>query len=372
MRHLASALIFCAAPAAVLAQEVRCRNCSHVVPYFKGEGGFIAAVAGGADAVTFYASCGSIMTSGEEAPDADGIVSMLFNRGNGLACDLDDGGTFELGPVIDGGWYWITDARNTAVGSLLDKDVVGSPTVEPTDAGPGVEMTDGRGVVFIKETSTGRVGILPTILPAAPPPVLRKCGFSGAGTAASPFRRVATDCELGDGGTILLATATNSLNGTSRRVVDRGAVVRPPEGATGTVILTVDLWGNGTGHFVSDSTATGTGVLLGQPAVANTDARAAARLTGVTYTVNRGSGPTAVEIADGSTFGGVSVASGANLTTVTVAAEAAYCGANADHSLAISVSAAVASATDAAQVTPVLDLGAGGAAGETSFTIVCP
>ncbi len=371
MRRIACALIFCAAPAAVLAQEIRCRDCSHIVPYFKGVGGFIAEVADGVEAVAFFSSCGSIMTSGEEQPDADGIVSMLFNHRNGLACDLEGGGTFELGPVIAGGWYWITDVRNTAIGSLLDREVVGSSTVAPTNPGPGVEMTDGEGVVFMKERSTGRVGILPTIPLAVPPPVTRKCGFSGAGTASSPFTRVASDCELGDGGTILLATATHSFTGTTQRVLDGGAVVRPPEGGTSTVALTVDLWGNGTGHFVSDSAATGTGVLLGQPEAAATDDRAAARLTGVTYTVNRGTGPGAVEIADGSTFGGVSVASGANFTALTVAADAAYCGANANHSLAISISATVAEAS-AAQVTPALDLGAGGAAGETGFTVVCP
>ena len=368
MKQIAIALMLCSIPAAALGQDRLCLTCDHVATYFKGEGGFIGTVAAGADAVTFVASCGSVTTSGPAEIHGD-TASLLFHRSNGLACDR-DGGSLEIAGLEDGGWFWITDTRNSAVGSLLRAEVLGNERTEPTNAGPGVEVTEGWGAVFVKETSTGRVGLLPTILAAVPAPALRKCGFSGAGTAASPFTRVASDCELGDGGTIVLATAASSLTGTARRVVDGGAVVRPPEGSAGTVAVTVDLWGNGTGHFVSDRTATGTGILLGQPTAARTDARAATRLTGVSYTVNRGAGPAAVEIADGSTFGGVSVASGANFTTVTVAADAAYCGSNANHSLAISVSATVAAA-NAAQVTPALDLGAGGAAGETSFTVVC-
>ena len=250
--RLAAALVLCVVPAAAFGQvSVNCPDdqCTHVVSVYKGEGGLIAE-ADGADMVTFLSSCGGVHISGELTPNDDGVVSMLFDTDNGLACDA-DGGSFELGPVKDGGWFWITDDRNSAVGVLVDMDVLDNPTTEPTDAGMSVETTAGKGAVLLKEASTGRIGILQTILPEmeTAQATTRKCGYSGTGTAGDPFKRVASECALGDGGAILIATTTDPITGETVRIPDGGTVTRPA--GSGTIAVLVDVWGNGSGHFGS-------------------------------------------------------------------------------------------------------------------------
>ena len=90
---------------------------------------------------------------------------MLFT--GDYACDADEG-SFDIGPITDGGWYWINDEDNSAIGNLVAKDTLDNAATELTGAGDGVTMMAGNGAVFVKETATGRVGILPNILPNPP------------------------------------------------------------------------------------------------------------------------------------------------------------------------------------------------------------
>ena len=186
MKHIALALMLCAIPATAFAQSVSCNGCDHVAPYFKGNGGFIGTVADGGDKVTFVVFCGSVSTTGEAQVNGR-TATQLFNQRNGLACDR-EGGSLEIAGLEDGGWYWITDDMNSAVGSLVRIDVLDNMPTHPTDPGSDdITLTPGKGAVFVKQASTGRVGILPTILPAPGAAVLRKCGFGTE--AARPRRR---------------------------------------------------------------------------------------------------------------------------------------------------------------------------------------
>ena len=247
MKHILVALAFCALPVTVLAQGVVCQTCDHVAPYFRGEGGFIAAVAEGADEVVFVASCGNVTITGE-AGTGGGTVAQLFTWRNGLACDRDDGG-LEISGVEDGGWYWITDETNSAVGSLIRRDVLDNEPTEITGAGAGVSMTMGKGAVYLKETATGRVGILPNILPKPPASDAAVCGPRPA--SSWPFAydsQAASGCMLGGGRTKIRLTGPGAHGGTA--TIANGMVYRPE---AGTVTVTADLWVDESGSF---STAT--------------------------------------------------------------------------------------------------------------------
>ena len=382
MKHILVALVFCALPAATFAQGVVCQACDHVAPYFRGEGGFIATVAGGVDEVVFVASCGNVTITGEVTPGG-ATVAQLFTYRNGLACDGDDG-SLEIAGVEDGGWYWITDDMNSAVGSLVSMDVLDNETTAITSAGEAVSMTTGKGAVFLKEARTGRVGILPNILPEPPAPEPRKCGADDKGTTGTEAAAVANDptarfvrrtseCALGDGGTITYATTTNSFTGATTRVMDKSTIVRPS--GDGEVVVTIDLWGNGSGHFATADTSH---ALLGQPAAAAGTLRDTARLTGVTYTAKLGSGPTGSDFDSGTANGGITMDTSAttNVVTFTIRADTAYCKSTApvaNNPAPVSVTALMATATDAAQVTPSVHRHAtSGAVGGMSFTVVCP
>jgi hypothetical protein len=393
MRHVTLALAFSAIPAATLGQAVSCPDCRHVASYFRGEGGFIGTVADGADEVVFVASCGSVSTTGE-ARVAGRTAAQLFNDGNGLACDR-EGGSLEIAGLKDGGWYWITDENNSAVGNLVSKEILANESVELTSAGAGVTMMAGSGAVFVKETATGRVGILPNILPEPRVDVTRKCGFADRGRNASTatlkrFVRVTNECEMGDGGTILLATTTNSFTGATTRVMEKGSVVRPS--GTGQVVVSADLWGNGSGHFTTDPTADLTSAaevsaLLGHPSVSG--AARSARLTGVTFSAKLGTGPTAADLVADTEAGGVTMdltpddGSGgtiANLVTFTIGADSAYCNADPprNNSVVVAVTAtmpaadATSTAGNAAQLTPYIARHpTSGVVGGTSFAVVC-
>ena len=382
MKHILVASALCALPAATFAQGVVCDACDHVAPYFRGEGGFIATVAEDADEVTFVASCGNVTITGVVPPGA-GKVAQLFTYRNGLACDGKDG-SLEIAGVENGGWYWITDDMNSAVGNLVSKDVLDNETVKLTSAGDSVSMAAGMGAVFLKEAATGRVGILPNILPEPPMEALRKCGAHDRGTtgtdaAAFPeaanarFRRLTSECAMGDGGTITYATTTNSFTGATTRVMDKSTIVRPS--GDGEVVVNIDLWGNGSGHFATADTSH---ALLGQPAAAGGTLRSTARLTGVTYTAKLGSGPTGSDFVDATAAGGITMdtSTTANVVTFTIAADTSYCKSTApvaNNPAPVSVTALMTDAALAAQVTPSVARNAGsGAVGGISFTVVCP
>ncbi|MXX76406.1 MAG: hypothetical protein F4210_03965 [Holophagales bacterium] len=379
MKRTLVALALCALPAATFAQNVVCHACDHVAPYFRGEGGFIATVAEGADEVVFVASCGNVSITGEVATGG-GTVAQLFTWRNGLACDADDG-SLEIAGVEDGGWYWITDDMNSAVGSLVSKDILDNETTDITSAGEAVSMTMGQGAVFLKEARTGRVGILPNILPEAPAPEPAKCGYNdrgSSGTSATAtadqanarYTRRVTDCALGDGGTITLATTTNSFTGATTMVADKATLVRPA--GTAEAVVTIDLWGNHSGFF---TTAANGHALLGQPSVATSELRGIARLTGVTYTATRGSGPRAEDAGTAGAGITMDTTTTANVVTFTIVDDDAYCSDDNNHPVTVSVTALMADAASAAQTTPSrtrATSGTVGRVGATSFTVVCP
>ncbi len=187
--------------------------------------------------MTYVATCGGVTRSGELEASDDGVVAMLFSMDNNLACgSAGENDSLQLGPITDGGWHWITDETNSAVGSLVSLDVLDNETTEITSAGPGVTMTAGKGAVLLKETASGRVGILSTILavPEMDPVPVNTCGHTGTA-------RKTTNCMLGDGGTVIAALGPNG-----------GSITRP--GAPGTsATVTFSLWGNGSGHYTTDA-----------------------------------------------------------------------------------------------------------------------
>ena len=380
MKHITIALVLCAIPAMAFGQTVTCETCTHVVSVYMGNGGLIASVADDVEKVTYVATCGGVTRSGELTAAA-GQVATLFSMDNGLACHT-AGKTngFKLGPIEDGGWYWITDEQSSAVGNLVADDILMNETIDITSAGDGVTMTAGEGAVFLKEASTGRVGILPNILPESPVDPLKKCGFKGAATVASPAVPEKTECALGDGGTILLMTTSNLISGASQRIMDKGTIARPAS-VGGEIRILADLWGNGSGHYVTThdaTTANGFSAMRGQPSVAGTAAGRGARLTGVSYELSYSTGgPGAgTSITSGTPAAGVDFVVDAAAATITVVADTAFCSRTANHSATVNVVALMATADDADQVTPSVARVATGAnvgrVGSASFTVACP
>ena len=178
-----------AVPALALGQSVNIvcpADACHFAPYFRGEGGFVGERSpthvddrGEPLPVRFVLECGRVTVSSEVEADADGIIRQQLTERQGLAC-WGDGGTFELRGLRDGGWYWINDSRNSAVSSLFRLGVGDNAKTIPLDPG-GVTMTTiPRGAAtYVKHEPTGRVGIIPSILPVAATP-----GCSGEATEA--------------------------------------------------------------------------------------------------------------------------------------------------------------------------------------------
>jgi hypothetical protein len=381
MKHITIALVLCAIPAVAVGQTVGCDDCTHVASVYMGEGGFIATAGEDAEMVTWVATCGGVTRTGKLEPNDDGVVAALWE--GDLACMAAGGGDFKLGPVMDGGWFWVTDDTNSAVGGLVSEDVLDNDAAAITSAGDSVKMTKGKGAYYLKHTS-GRVGILPNILPEPEmdPVMPTPCGVKGAGTGASNFTVRDTDCEMGDGKAMILATTYNPLTGATDQLMDGGTITRPA--GTGTQTITIDLWGNGTGHFIADRTSTGTnGITLargiGAVGSASAAARAATRLTGVTYTVTGGGGAGGGgTINSGTPFEGVDHAApgtnGENALNVTVGASSDNCSRTNNYPTPITVSAVVADgATGAEQVIPNIERAATtNVAATLKFTVVCP
>ena len=221
---VAAVLVLCAMSATGFAQGVSCRDCDHVASYFKGEGGFIGTVADDAEAVTFLISCGNVTITGEAKVDG-GTAAELFNHRNGLACDRDDG-SLEIAGLEDGGWYWITDEANSAVGSLLRQDVLGYEPVE----------------------------ILPNILPEPLAPPADLCGPRITPNTNPPAytSQQASNCMLGDGGSQVRLQAP----GHHGRTTTTTTVTRNIEGGAA-INVTADLWLNESGSYsTADLSAT--------------------------------------------------------------------------------------------------------------------
>ena len=333
MKHITIALVLCAIPAMAFAQDVTCDDCTHVVSVYHGHGGLIAMAAEDAEMVTYVASCGGVTRTGEMAPNDAGMVSMLLD--GDLECHAEEA-SFEIGPIMDGGWYWLTMEDNSAVGGLVNKDVLDNEATMITDAGDGVTMTMGSGAVLLTETATGRVGLLPNILPVEhmDPEDPTPCGATGSGTADKPFKRLASGCVMGDGKTITLANYHNAFTDATTRIMDGDSVTRPAT-TDATTTVTIDLWGNGSGSIWHDPATEGTNGLnwvRGNPAVAGSAARAGARYQGVTYTAKQGSGPGGSDLTSGTAAGGITFTdAGDSSATVAITADTAYCSKDNNH-----------------------------------------
>ena len=395
MKHIMIALVLCAIPAVAFGQTVSCDNCTHQLSVYMGSGGFVATHDDDMDAekVTWVATCNGITRNGELEPDKDGTVRALL--AGDLACHAEGGGSFRLGPVTDGGWFWLTREKSSAVGNLValdlfdDKGMSVNEMAEITSAGDGVTMMAGKGAVYLEEAATGRVGILPTILPEPmmeeDPPA--KCGFAGAGSGGNPYRRVVSDCMMGDGGVTVLATTYNALTGGTAQVTNGSSITRP--GGTGVAEVTIDLWGNGTGHFTTSAEGVAAAspvpaninFLRGQKSVAMTPLRPVTRYTGVTYRAVAGSGPTAAGYDNNTAMGGITLSTDtANVAMISIAADPAHCSKTNNHTATVTVYADVAAGeTGQAQVTPSIKVAGARAnptnptqAGMVSFNVVCP
>ena len=245
MKHTMIALVLCAIPATAFGQSVVCEDCGHIVPYYRGNGGFVGMMAEGAEAVTFAASCGDVTTTGAADVSEDGLASMLFNEMNGLACGM-DGGSMEVAGLTDGGWYWITDELNSAVGSLVARDVLGNAKTLPADSGSAdIEMMEGRGAVFLKQVSTGRVGLLSTILAAPPAEPVAMCGAYEA--ADGSILQTTSNCMLGDGSTWIRLLGPPRRGG-QRPEITNGTVERD---FSGDITVLADM--QTTGGMVTES-----------------------------------------------------------------------------------------------------------------------
>ena len=341
--YLMFALLIGAASTMAFGQiTVACPDCTHKVSVYMGEGGLVAETE--AESVEWLSTCNGVHVSGELEPNADGKVSMLFTEEIGLACASSgekDG--FELGPIMDGGWYWITDDMNSAVGGLVSKDILDNEAVTITSAGDGVTMTAGKGATYLKETATGRVGILPNILPEPPLAPATRCGFNAAG------KKVDTECMLGDGKTVLKVEDATGQPFT-------GETLTRPAADYPDVTLSFYVVANGSGHYSVADTTPKLGSDKANPLATTFTLTATA--TGETF-----SDPTAV---------GLSLAAGsgnrAGISTLSISATAvSACDPGADPAVNKTVTATITAVPTAAQVVP-----AAKKPGAFSVSIPCP
>ena len=350
MKHIMIALVLCAIPAVAFGQDVVCDDCDHIVPYYKGNGGFVGMMTADAEKVTFVASCDNVTTTGTADVNADGLASMLFNDMNGLACDTDTG-SMQVAGLEDGAWYWITDDMNSAVGSLVNKAVLDNDMTMPADPGSDdIVMTPGQGAYFLKQVSTGRVGILSTIMAEPPTPPATMCTAYEA--ADGSIRQTTTNCMLGDG------SAWIRIQGPERRGGDRAVI---PNGGTverdfsGDVDVLVDLWTMG--GIVSE---TGTAAGLGYADLGDA-------LSVSAFSVALAGGAPNQD----ATGAGVSVATTDDVGTITITDGAtSYCTADESHSATITI---VATSDQTGLLPAVRALNAAATVhGVAELTINCP
>ena len=358
-KYFMLALLIGAIPAMAFGQVAECENCGHQLPVYDGAAGFIA-TADGVDMVNYRSTCDGVYRTGQREADDNGTVAMLLD--GDLACDAADG-KFELGPIMDGGWFWMHIGANSAVGNIVSMDVLDNVPTDITDPGDSVTMMEGAGVVLLTHVESGRVGLLPTILPVPeedPVPV-NTCSYTP--TAAGGQTAETTNCMLGDGGTVLQVRGpVDPFTGMRTPLMDGYNITRPIAEGT-TITLEVDLWGNGSGHFNADNPDLGHegGDPLG------------ATITAELPAIGPGQAAPALDTA------GLALASDANVATLTISPAGTYCGVSADppttanHTAVITFNAAV-DGTQAGQVTPAIGDTAGGTASVATHVInlVCP
>ena len=229
----------------------------HVVPFARRSGGFVGRARSGADRVEAFLVCRGIGTTKvvarELTPGRGGLVSLLFGvddgRSDALVCEPGADAALEIRGLTDGGWYWLTDESNTAVAPLLSRDVLGNRKVRPVNPGsPDILIEANRAgtASFVKQLSTGRVGILSHVLPAPEREVV-PCGPVAKGESEDGSPRYVTretGCTMGDGGTVV---GLHTYAPIGRVPVRGGRVTRP---ASGTSRVAVSLWLNRTGSVV--------------------------------------------------------------------------------------------------------------------------
>ncbi len=328
MKQVIQTLILVGAfPALLTGQpgEFECPEATcQIAPYFEGTGGFVGEAAAMDDPetadvdeseVSFSIVCGNVTTRGSVTPDSEGIVRQALAAADGHACEEESGGTIEIDGLKDGGWYWINDDTNTAVTALIRKDSLGHPRTMPTDPGGLVlKSLEGGAATFAKHEPSGRVGIIPHIVPRKPVP-----DCSGAAGAST------TDCILGTAAAWSLAASPT--------------LVTRPTGDADAVEVTVTLMGT---KFIT------TGAVA---ATANLDDLHAS-VEGVALSSANGAAPGADE-------------TGVLLWTVTVAADADRCvSTNPDRRNAQTVPVGVATVEEVIPGLPTDGL-------EASFTVNC-
>ena len=313
--YLMFALLIGAASTVAFGQTVTCDGCTHDVSVYMGEGGLIAE--SDADEVVWVTTCDGVTVSGELTPNDDGKVSMLFDDMNGLACHSDKG-SLQLGPIMDGGWYWITDDMNSAVGGLVGKDIQDNDTVDITSAGDGVTMTAGKGAVYLKETATGRVGILPNILAEPPMEAPTPCGaywHSRSETVRQHGDGATESCMLDAEFFVVMTSGDGSVAGAR---ITNGMVTRNYNGEK---TVTVGLYGTG---FVDTAAPLGTGFYSlnedrterGTPLVPDTDSTLDNTTNGWTVTLGEVPGFGSNEVTAASA--GITPAAGSVAGTLTL------------------------------------------------------
>ena len=337
MKHITIALMICAIPAVAFGQEVTCDDCTHVASVYMGEGGVIA-TADDADEVTWVATCGGVTRSGELEADDDGVVAALW--AGDLACMDEDGGSFELGPIMDGGWFWVTDDMNSAVGGLVSKDVLENAKADITSAGAGVSMMAGKGAVYLKEAATGRVGILPNILPEPPADPAEICGPRRQ--SAWPYtytQQMNKSCMLGAGRTKIRLVGPGAYG--SRSTITNGMVYRP---TAGDVTVTADVWHDGMGSYTttaSDGATYGVDLRKGWPGTTftgGTDHNA--NWLAVTFTASLDSGDPQTGDLGGANITLTEDGSGSSpvgQATITIAPNTDYCSKDNNHTATVNL-----------------------------------
>ena len=362
-------LVCFALPATAFGQVATCDDCEHQVSVYQGTGGLVATAADDAEMVNYRATCDGVTRTDSIEANDDGIVSLLFTHDNNLACMDEDGGTFELGPIMDGGWFWLNFGENSAVGNIVADDILDNEEVEITDAGDSILTMEGKGAVLLRHESNGRVGILPTILPTPPANPAVVCGPripSGGRTYTSQLN---TSCMLGNGGTKIRLSGSERGRAT---MLAPGVMLERPFGAA-EYSITADLWLNESGSYstadlsAADATAVAAiqlGWLGKNPAGTNWLAATwSASVSGV-GTVAPTEADHGVAVTDGSG------STPAGQATVTISANDAYCpaqGTKAD----LTVTLTATPGTNA--VHPAVRTSAATAAERrVSFTVVCP
>ena len=213
-----------------------------VAPYFKGGGGFVGILEPGVDEASFFITCGSTGIGQVVKPESGRVVSGVWTRGNSLLCDRDDG-EFEVTGLQYGAWYWIQDQENTAVASLMPKNILKNRKTPPADPGSStitLSQAPSGAATFLKDTASGRVGILPNILPPPdedPPPA---CGqYKEEDDDDETVKQLEDDCLIDAS---YYVRVTQGPGAGSDDAITSGQVFRP---GTGTIALTLGLYGNG-------------------------------------------------------------------------------------------------------------------------------